>query len=667
VSNPLVINYYIPEPLRPSALDTLKAAKAEVFGDRAVRLNPVGFDETEFHLDNDFLCYYPLAQTVMEHRLRALADHPFGERTLYLDIETHSADDRWSMPIEEFFRLGQWAIGNGPVHLTTDLDVILNLIREAPGVVAANGHSFDFSALLKEEALDLALQGRLFDTMVHAALALPAPNSYVNRDGRKMIDASKPYNAMKWLSLDNVSFQLGLSGKIGDLTALAKKYGGYGMIPVEDPEYLEYARQDIVALREQCAALMRLYPPDDYAWREQLNAAIDAQNTRNGFRVDRRAARARVDKFAARKNEVLSELEEKYGFPTTGAQPWKSKLGKEALFRILADNGITEETRPDWQRTKTKALSLGGDVLIELTKDTEVEELGRVLAEIMGQRSLPQLALDCTQPDGRVHPEITALQRSGRKSTTKPGLTVWGSREGKDEDKAYFIASPGHKLVEVDYSNADARIVAALSGDAHYAERFEEGVDGHEVSGRIVFEDYDSDPKHYRNLSKPLGHGWNYGGQPNRLSQVAKIDLAIAEQFVQKMNEAYPDLIKWQNKVREEGNSGFVTNAWGRKMLVDKGRSFTQSPALYGQSGTRELMVDALIRMARRDVRLIYWLAVQVHDALVFDIPEEHLEWAIPAIKECMEVWWGGDQGQPIFFSVSVGEPSDTWREASHA
>lgn len=659
----LTIKVRMPEPLRPKAKDVLKAAKSAVFGSRSVILEP---DETsDLVLNNSFLVDYPLAQTVLEERFRALpgAVHPFGPETLYLDIETHSAEDMWNMPIAEFFRLGQWAVGDGPVSTTTSLAKVLDLMRSAPGVVAHAGHSFDFSVLLGDEALDWSVEGRLFDTKVHAAIALPAPDTYVNRQGRTMIHSSKPENAWwGWLSLDNLCYQLGLGGKEGDLKALAKKYGGFGQIPTDDPEFLAYAVQDIEALRELTVALTRLMPTDEYAWREQLNAAIDAQNSRNGFTLDIPVAQARVEFLSERKAQIMSVLEEKYGLPTEGTMPWRTNKGKEAIFAALAEHGITPETVEDWPLTDTGNPSLGGKVLAELTEGTPAEELGQALAQVMGQRSLSQLALDSVQNDGKVHPHITAVQRSGRKSVTEPGLTVWT----KDVEKSYFIASPGRKLIAADFSNADARIVAAYSGDTEYAKRFEPGADGHEISGRIVFENYDEDPKHYRTLSKPLGHGWNYGGQPEKLATVAKLPLEIAQQFVAKMNEAYPDLVKWQGKVRSEGSSGFITNAWGRRMLVDNGKSFTQSPALMGQSGTRELMIDALIRMLDSDARLIRWLAVQVHDELIFDIPQEHLDWAMPAIRQCMECKWGKDQGQEIEFTVSMSEPSDNWEEATH-
>src|SRR5699024_5722847 len=129
-------------------------------------------------------------------------------------------------------------------------------------------------------------------------------------------------------------------------------------------------------------------------------------------------------------------------------------------------------------------LSMKGSVLRELTKDTAAADLGQALAELKGQRSLAQLALDSLHPDGFVHPDITMLQRSGRWSTTEPGLTIWGSRtEELAYEKSYFIPDNEDEcLLEIDYSNADARVVAWLSGDRKYAERFEPGADGHLIN-----------------------------------------------------------------------------------------------------------------------------------------------------------------------------------------
>lgn len=596
------------------------------------------------------------------------------DRVLYLDIETHSVDDRWSMKPFDFFRLGQYAWGpTGEVQFITDYWQLLDLVRSAGGVVAHNGHAFDFSVIFgvdSTEALEMALENKLFDTQVFAVLNCPAPDIYTNREGSTLYGNVKPLATLKWLGLDNLCFQFGVEGKVGDLSALAKKYGGFGSIPLDDPEFEEYARQDVIALQSLTAAMMYYAPPTEYDWREQLNAAIDAQNSRNGFKVDVPAATARAQFLTARKEEVLEDLRARYDFPTQGAQPWRSNVGKAAILRALSDQGIVPENIEGWTKTKTGAISLGGEVLLEQTAGTGAEDLGVALAELMGQRTLAQLALASVQPDGKAHPEITSVQRSGRKSTTKPGLTVWSSRGDKAIEKSYFVPDTEDEvLVEFDFSQADQRIVAALSGDEDFKERFAEGSDAHELTGRVVFGDdlYDSDPYKYRQIAKALGHAYAYRAGPKKLAATSKQSYEVALMFVQKMTRAYRTMVRWQEDVTLEGEMGMVVNDWGRRMQVDPQRSYTQAPAMYGQSGTREIMVDALIRMTRHDLRIIRCLVAQVHDALVFSIPKVDVEWMVPKIKELMECNWGPKNGgQVIHFPVGVGNPGKNWTEASH-
>lgn len=612
-----------------------------------------------------------------------------AKKVLYFDIETHSVDDRWDMSPRDFFRLGQYAWGDGEIILTEDYDEMIRVIREADTIVGHNIHSFDLSVLFgvdSTEPLELTMQKRVFDTFVQASLVYSNPGQFTMRPkaedkpGRKVFGDKPEFNKL-WLSLDNLAYQLGIPGKIGDLKAMAKEFGGFGSIPLNNSEFLDYARQDVDVTRAVARALMhRSQPFIQYYWREQLNAAIDAQNTRNGWVVDVPTAQARVDELKARRDVVMNELVAKYDFPTEGKSPWASSAGKDAILRALADHGITPSNTPGWTKTATGNISLGGEVLIEITEGTAAEELGRSLAELKGQRSLAQLALDSTFSDGKVHPEITSLQRSGRKSTTKPGLTVWSARGPKAIEKQYFIADPGTKLFEMDYSQADARIVAAYSGDAAFSERFAEGSDSHEISGRLMYGDevYDSNPYEYRQNAKALGHAYAYRAGAKTLAKTGNQPLAVAKMFVEAMDAAYPFVKKWQEAVTEEGEYGSVTNDWGRVMKIDmykdprtgqmRSSAFTQAPAMYGQSGTRELMVDALIRMAVFDIRIITWLKAQVHDALVFSIPTEHLGWAPEKIKDLMETTFKPKNrgSRAIHFPVGVGKPADNWYLAGH-
>lgn len=590
-------------------------------------------------------------------------------RALTFDVESHSAELLYSMEPEKFVRLCGYSWDDGPVILTTDLEELKEQILKARWIIGHNIHAFDLRAVFgikSDIPLELAQQRRVYDTWTHAALVNPAPYMFTNRHGKNAL-ANSPDKMKRWFSLDEQAHQLGVPGKTHDLKALAKEFGGFGSIPVDDERYREYLIGDVVASRVVAQELLKKGKLDDYALREQEIAARAAVISSNGLRVDVKAAKARVEELRVRREAILSELQTKYGLPTEGKSPWATTAGKEAIMAALADHGITPKSRKDWTKTSTGNLSLGGEVLTELTKGTSAEDLGKALAELKGQRSLAQLALDSTHPDGFVHPDITMLQRSGRWSTTEPGLTVWTSRGEGAVEKSYFVPDNDDEvLLELDYSNADARIVAAYSGDRKYAERFEPGADGHMINaiaawGREVVE---SDPKKYRQMAKPLGHGWSYGGRPGGLVRVTGLPFTTAKKFCDGMDSTFVALVDWQNRVRDEATRGYVMNEWGRKLWVEQERIFTQAPALKGQNGTREIVCDALLRMPPHVLRRV---KAQIHDAVLFSVPRENWEACRDYLVRLMETEFQPSVGgQRVEFPVSAGPAGANWMEASH-
>lgn len=618
-------------------------------------------------------------------------------RTLIFDVETHSAELLYSMQPHEFVRLCGYAWDDGEVVITTDLEELKAQIRKARFIIGHNIHSFDLKAVFgpeSNEPLELTDQGRVYDTWDHAALVHPAPTQFTNRHGKTVL-ADSPEKMKRWFGLDEQAFQLGVPGKTHDLKELAKEFApskpafgytdpstgvevkwirelspldmGFGMIPVDDERYRDYLRGDVEASRSVAKALLKLGPLDDYAIREQRISARKAIISSNGMRVDIEAATRRRDELEVRREDILDSLEQNYGFPVEGKSPWATTAGKAAIMAALADQGITPATCLDWPRTATGTPSLGGEALINLTKGTPAEELGQALAELKGQRSLSQLALDSVHPDGKVHPDITMLQRSGRWSTTKPGLTIWTSRGEGAVEKSYFIPdSPDEVLIELDYSNADARIVAAYSGDRKYAERFEPGADGHMINALAAWgeEVVNSDPKKYRQMAKPLGHGWSYGGRAKGLARASGLPLSTAKVFCEGMDKAFAVLVRWQNAVRKEAQRGYVTNEWGRKLWIEKGREFTQAPALKGQNGTREIVCDALLRMP---VHVLRRVKAQIHDAMLFSVPKENWEECRDYLIGVMETEFKPRYGgQLIAFPVSAGPAGENWMKASH-
>lgn len=610
-----------------------------------------------------------------------------GDGVLFFDLETHNAGRQYEMPAREFFRLGQYAWDrDGEVHLTTDYDEMVSLVRSARLVVGHNIHSFDLSVLFgpdSTEPLEMALAGRVLDTFTWASVAMPAPDVWTDENGAQIFTCrGRQVNIgiiLKWLSLNNLNTQLGIPTKTGHLRDIAKRYNppgtlvkalDYGLIPLDDPEFVAYAIQDVHAVRALATRLLD-FPGGvtPYIWREQKFAAICAQNSRNGWLVDIDRASARVAELADKRHAIMSTVVAKYGLPTEGKAPWRTTDGKAAIFAALSDFGIAPELVDNWPLTDTGNPSLGGDALKMLTEGTPAEDLGTALAELMGQRPLAQQALDHVYPDNKVHPSITTLQRSGRVSTTEPGLTTWSARGPGAKEKEYFIAAPGCKLVEFDYSNADARVVAAYSGDAEYAKRFEDGIDAHELTGRMVYadEEYDKDPNRLRQEAKMMTHAYSYGARPKTLALQTGLPIETTTLFCERMDEMYSGVVKWQRDSSKQGDTGFITNDWGRRMVVSSGRSFTQSSALLGQSGTRELMVDGLISLAEQSVDYIRMLKAQVHDAIVMEIPESGVDKTVATVIESMSTSWKPQHGgQRVEFILSYGNPATDWYLAGH-
>jgi DNA polymerase-1 len=654
--------------------------------------------------------------------------------TLIFDIESHSVDDMYTMPPEEFVRLigYKWA-GSAETIITESLEEIQEQILKARWIIGHNINSFDLPmifGLRSNTPLELAEQGRVYDTFTHAALVHPAPFQYVDRHGVTRL-ANTPKAARRWFSLDNQAFQLGVPGKIMDLKELADEFGGYGLIPVSDKRYREYLIGDVTCSEQVAQSLLNKGPLDAYALREQGIEARKFIIQANGLRLDITAATKRRDELAARKAEILSELEERYGMPSEGNSPWKTDEGKRAVLAALADYGITPNT-VEWPKTqswanrkelkkkaqeKTEALaadikkwdreiksselpprsraarerwierdrkkildllanplpvafglSLSGDTLIELTRDTPAEELGQAWAELQGQRSLSQLALDSVHSDGFVHPDIFMLQRSGRWSTTEPGLTVWTNSGPGAVEKDYFIAdSEDEVLIEFDYSNADARIVAALSGDREYVKRFEPGADGHMINAIAAWgeDEVAKDPRGYRQKAKVPGHGWGYKIGPKTLARQTGMPEPEAKTFLTNMDKAFTGVVRWQkNSTDHARRHGYVVNDWGRKLWVEKGREFTQAPALLGQSGTREIICDALRRMPPHVLRRV---KAQVHDALLMSIPKENADACRQYIVDLMHTSFEPKRGgQRLEFPADSGPAGRTWFEAIH-
>lgn len=632
----------------------------------------------------------------------------FGKDTLFWDLETHSVEERGTMPPLEYVRLAQWAWGEGPVQVTKDIEWFrTKVLPKARMIVGANIIGFDLRALYGDTmtAVRLARQGRIYDIHVATMTAFPPPFGWFDtRAGRKQICTDPPH-FRKWIKLDNLAFQLGVPGKLADLNDLVDQYAydhepvltktgkpsmskgvprtrkvpklgvccGFGEIPADDPTYAAYAKQDVVVTREVTRKLLEREAFTPFVRREMLKQALWTQVGKgNKFRVDVPAAQQRAKNLHEEAAWTLNWLRDNYDFPVTGKKPLASKDGKAALLRALADVGVPESALPRTDPTPAHPAgqpSFGADGILAATEggSPEAKALGEAVATLAGQRSLAELLLKEMDEDGWVSPDIFPFQRSGRNSTTNPGLTIWDPRF-----KDLLIADNDDELlVEFDYSNADARAVAAMSGDTEFARRFEPGQDGHMINAWLLWgKDVVGTDKHdpvtaeYRQRAKAPGHGIGYNMGAKKMAETTGLSLAECKTFIKNYRAAYKGVVAWQRRVVQRAERlGAVVSEWGRRMVVQPGREHTMTPGLLGQNATHELLSDGLASLSDRHLRMV---KLGIHDAFIASIPKATLEQDIQVFLKAFTTTWHPQGGQAIEFPLGYGTPARNWADAAH-
>jgi DNA polymerase-1 len=558
-------------------------------------------------------------------------------RTVYFDIETADADELYTYG-PRFCRLAGYAIDNGPVFITTDMDELCNVLRGADRVVAHNAIAFDLAALEHWHGLDvggLVDEGRVRDTLILARHNDPPLSGHT--DDRRY-------------SLEAIGKRLSGRGKdlivTGEsvLKGLARDFGGYDQIPVEDSSYRKYLVRDVELLREVAAYLKC----DTYARREHRVVWRLTHISKHGFRVDAVEGRRRQADQQARVAVLQQRLVQVYGLPTERKAPQRTKEGLTALEKAFRDCGVEPP------RTSKGALATGKDTLAALLQEhpnnEALVELVETVRALNGERSVTQTILDHTGSDGRVHPSVDARQATGRISVTKPGLTVMGKRDRVNVlERSLLLPDEGEVLVAFDLSQVDARAIAAHCQDAGYVSAFAPGKDYHTEMAVELF----GDPSR-RNDAKPVTHATTYGMGARGLAASAGIGQAEAQALLNTLDRRFPGLARFKKQVRAEaGRTHILWNAFGRPMRVEKGREHTQAPAAIGQGTARDLMMEGILRLPRW---LLPCLRAIVHDEIVLSVPTDRAHEAEDAVLKALQFHFrvpGTDLAVPVLADKS--------------
>jgi len=332
---------------------------------------------------------------------------------------------------------------------------------------------------------------------------------------------------------------------------------------------------------------------------------------------------------------------------------------------------------PVLKKTPKGAPSTAEEVLQELALDYP---LPKVILENRGLSKLKstytdKLPLMVQTKSGRVHTSYhQAVTATGRLSSTDPNLQniPIRSEEGRKIRQA-FIAPEGYKVVAIDYSQIELRIMAHLSDDAGLVSAFSEGRDIHRATAAEIFsESLDEVTSDQRRSAKAINFGLIYGMSAFGLSKQLGIGRHQAQEYMDKYFERYPGVLTYMEETRQQASEqGYVETLFGRRLYLPDIKSKNQMR----KKGAERAAINAPMQGTAADIIKKAMLAVdawiteqaddrikmtmQVHDELIFEIHESIVEETTAKLVEIMNR--AVELKVPLIAEAGIG---DNWQQA---
>ncbi len=386
---------------------------------------------------------------------------------------------------------------------------------------------------------------------------------------------------------------------------------------------------------------------------------------RNGVLIDAPTLATQSHQLGQRIMQLEQEAHDLAGQPFNLGSP--KQIG-EIFFTKL---GL-----PVVKKTATGAPSTDEEVLEKLAEDYPLP------AKILEHRSLSKLKGTYTDklaqlahPDtGRVHTHYAqAVAVTGRLSSNDPNLQNIPIRtaEGRRVREA-FVAPAGRLIASADYSQIELRIMAHISGDEALLRAFRDGMDVHRATAAEVFgvapDQVSSEQRRY---AKVINFGLIYGMSAFGLARNLGIDNTAAKNYIDRYFQRYPGVKHYMDETKLSAKSkGYVETVFGRRLYLPE----INSPNGPRRSGAERAAINApmqgtaadLIKLSMNAVQRVLdeqqrgtKMIMQVHDELVFEVPEDEVDWLRAEIPRLMA---GVAQLKvPLLAEVGVGK---NWDEA---
>ena len=402
-----------------------------------------------------------------------------------------------------------------------------------------------------------------------------------------------------------------------------------------------------------------------YETMERPLSAVLRSMEQAGIKIDRTELSNMSVEFGRRMEALEREAYELAGGEFNLGSP--KQLG-EILFERL---GL-----PGGKKGKTGAYATGADVLEGLAAHHPLPQKLLDWRQISKLKSTYADALvdQINARTGRIHTSYAmAATSTGRLSSLDPNLQNIPIRteEGRRIRRA-FIAEPGHLLMSADYSQIELRLVAHVAGIEGLKQAFLSGSDIHAITASQVFgvPVEGMDPM-VRRRAKAINFGIIYGISAFGLAQQLGISNGEAKLFIEAYFARFPEIRTYMESTREIARrTGRVTTLFGRSCVVngiaDKNpamKAFAERAAINApiQGGAADIIKRAMVRLpaAFEQAGLAARMLLQVHDELVFEVPEGELDATKSVVKQVMEA--AARLSVPLVVEIGAAR---TWAEA---
>ncbi|MCD9523329.1 DNA polymerase I [Photobacterium carnosum] len=538
---------------------------------------------------------------------------------------------------------------DAPVQLDRDwvLEQLKPLLEDKNLAKVGQNLKFDTSIVAR---YGIDMQGIKFDTMLESYIY----NSVV---GRHDMDSL----ALRYLEHKNISFE--------DIAGKGKKQLTFNQIDLEQAG--PYAAEDAdITLRLHNA----LYPK--VTADEKLNKVFEtiemplvpvlSRMERTGVYIDSALLGAQSIELAQRLDEI-----EKLAYELAGEE-FNLSSPKQLQAILFEKMGL-----PVLKKTPSGTPSTNEEVLQELALDYPLPKLlleYRGLAKLKSTYTdkLPRMVNAVT---GRVH---TSYHQSGtvtgRLSSSEPNLQNIPVRnqEGRRIRQA-FVAKAGYKILAVDYSQIELRIMAHLSGDQALLDAFREGKDIHAATAaEILGLAIDEVSTEQRRRAKAINFGLIYGMSAFGLAKQLDMGRNEAQDYMNVYFERYPGVLEYMESTRNSAAElGYVETLFGRRLYL---------PDIKARNGLRRkaaerAAINAPMQGTAADIIKFAMIAVdewvqqqpqgqvsllmQVHDELVFEVEASVLDSVTAKVRELMEQ--AATLAVPLIADTGCG---DNWDQA---